>query len=277
MNVFLHTKAGALLNDKFRDKKWKNPSFSIRGWAAQLGLGSHGSLQQILAGKRTVPKKFIPRITKSLDFTTAESLYLETLVDFEKAKTQDEKDLYYSRLSHLRPDKNEVHVVEIENYKYFQNPLHSIVRTMIEREDFVNDPEWIKENLKIKTSQREVQEVLDRLIALGLVEENDKELKKTCKHVKNKVDVPSSAVCEYHEKMSMVAAEQVKIQDIKTREYNSFCLNLKKEHFARAQKKIRDFVNEFISEFEASNKKSNETYQLNVQLFSLTNKREELQ
>ena len=276
VNTYMYLETNKLLSSKFNEKKAKNASFSIRSWANQMGLSSHGGLQQILAGKRTVPKKYIPQIIKSLDFTTGEAMYFETLVDFEKAKTSEEKDIYYKRLTHLRPNKKEVQVVEIENFKYFQNPLHSIIRTMIERKDFENNPEKIKKILRMKTTQREIKEVVERLISLGFVSENGNKLKKNHKHIKNKIDVSSKAVEDYHQKMSLVASEEVKRQSIDEREFNSFCLNMEKNQMKNAKKKIRNFVDEFISEFEAPNKKSNETYQLNVQLFSLTKNKGDL-
>ena len=116
MNAYTHLKTSTLLNDKFKEKKEINPSFSIRSWANQLGLKSHGALQQILAGKRTVPKKYIPSISQSLDLSVGETMYFETLVDFEKAKTAEERDVYYKRLNHLRPQKKEIQILEIENY-----------------------------------------------------------------------------------------------------------------------------------------------------------------
>lgn len=276
INVYMCLKVSKLLNEKFKEKKEKNPAFSIRSWANHMGLSSHGGLQQILADKRTVPKKYIPQMIKSLEFTTGEAMYFETLVDFEKAKTPEEKDLYYQRLTHLRPNKQEVQVIEIENFKYFQNPLHSIIRTMIERKDFKNNPEWIRKILRIKTTRREIKEIIDRLIALGFVSEENGNLKKIHKHIKNVIDVSSKVVEDYHQKMSLMASSEVKKQSIDEREYNSFCLNIRKGQLKNAKKKMRNFVDEFISEFEASNKKSNETYQLNVQLFSLTRNKGDL-
>lgn len=268
--IYTYLEANKLLNKKFHEKKLKNSSFSIRSWAAQMGLKSHGSLQQILAGKRTLPKKYIPKIIQSLNLNTNEARYFETLIDFEKAKTVEEKEIYYQRLTHLRPSKQKIQALEIENFKYFQNPLHSIIRTMIERKDFKNSPMWIKKNLRLKTSLKEIKDVIERLITLGFVSLNNNELKKIHQHIRNKIDVPSRAVEEYHQKMGLMAAKEVKQQPIDEREYNSFCLNIKEDKMRDAKNKIRNFIDEFITEFEAPNKKSNNTYQLNVQLFSLT-------
>jgi uncharacterized protein (TIGR02147 family) len=260
-----------LLSEKFNQKKRANPAFSIRSWAAQMNLSSHGSLQQILAGKRTVPKKYIPSISKSLNFNIGETMYFETLVDFEKAKTQEEKEVYYERLNHLRPEGEKLRVLEIESYKYFENPLHSVIRTMVERQDFTFDLEKIRKQLKIPVEKRELEEVIERLLDFGFLVKDGKELKKVQKHIKNKIDVPSKAVQEYHAKMSRLAASEVKRQDVGEREFNSFCLNIKEGSLPAAKKKMRAFIEQFINEFEASENQSNKTYQLNLQLFSLVN------
>ena len=268
IDLYTHLKTHELLKERYHLKKEKNPSFSVRAWADQMGLNSHGGLQQILAGKRTVPKKYIPRIIQSLGLTTNEAMYFETLVDFEKAKTVEEKDIYYKRLTHLRPSKRKVQHLELENFKYFQNPLHSVIGVMIERSDFKNDPLWIKRNLRIKTTQKEIEEVLERLIILGIVSEVDGKLKKNHKHIKNKIDTPSQAVQEYHHKMSRVAGEEVKRQSVDEREYNSISFNFDRKRAKEAKNEMRRFISEFIDKFETS--EGDQTYQINVQLFSLT-------
>lgn len=83
-----------------------------------------------------LPKNLIPKISKSLDLNFKEVQCFETLVDFEKAKTNVEKQHYYERLNRLCPQRRPLKACELENYKYFENPLHSIVRTMIDLKDF---------------------------------------------------------------------------------------------------------------------------------------------
>ncbi|MCO4756338.1 MAG: TIGR02147 family protein [Bacteriovoracaceae bacterium] len=272
MNAYMYLQTSTLLNDKFKEKKRKNSAFSIRSWANHMGFKSHGALQQMLAGKRSIPKKYIHSIAKSLELSVGETMYFETLVDYEKAKTVDEKNIYYERLNHLRPQKREVKFLDVEHYKYFQNPLHSIIRTLIEREDFVNDPAWIQKTLRFKTTQNEIEEVIKRLITLDLLEEEDGKLIKKYKAIQNKIDVPSKAVQEFHKRMSSIAQDEVSKQSVSEREYNSFCFNIKKGQLQNAKKRLREFTQEFMDEFEASRETSDDTYHLNIQLFSLTNK-----
>ena len=189
----------------------------------------------------------------------------------KKLKSFEEKEIYYNRLSKFIDKKDMVKFYEIENYKYFQNPIHSIIRTMISREDFKEDPNWIKNKLKIKETKKEIKEAIKRLKDLQAVEYKNGKLVKTHKHIKNISDVPSDAVKIYHQKMSLIAANEIFKQSMSDREFNSFCLNIKQEHIKKAKLKIRNFISEFISDFEATDELPSNTYQINIQLFSLTN------
>ena len=269
METYHYLNSGQLLKDRFLKKKSKHPSFSIRAWAKSLGLSSHGPLQQILAGKRTLPKKYLPALKKSLGLNQRELDYLSNLIDFEKSKTEEEKSIFNNRMKKLRPKMSDVHILEVENYKYFENPLHSIIRTLMERKDFRPDPKWIQSTLVFKTSINEINEVINRLIDLGSIEKKGKKLIKNKRAIQNKADVPSAGVKKFHERMATIAAEEVFKQDVAEREYNSMSFNIKEDKVAEAKLRLREFVQDFISEFQANPDESELTYQINNQFFKL--------
>lgn len=68
-----------------------------------------------------------------------------------------------------------------------------------------------------------------------------------------------------------MAAQAVQSQDVVSREFNSYSFNMKKDALPKAKTMIREFVNEFLSECEAKAGEGDETVQLNLQLFKITN------
>lgn len=271
METYQHLKVSTLLGDKYQEKKRVNPSFSIRAWASSLGLKSHGSLGQILAGNRGLPKKYLPAMINSLGLTKREAKYLETLVDFERAKEQEEKEYFYQKLKESRPKRKDVHILEIENYKFYENPLHSIIRTLMDRPDFSAEPEWIKSQICLDVTINEIKEVMERLVTVGGVKEVNGGLVKEKSAIINKADIPSSGVQEFHRKMCILASEQVKKQHVSQREYNSFSFNIRKDKVNEAKLRLREMMNEFIDEFQAPSQTSNLTYQVNSQFFAINN------
>ena len=66
------------------------------------------------------------------------------------------------------------------------------------------------------------------------------------------------------------AKDAIGAQSVDMREYSSLCFNLKADQFKKAREELREMVDSFIQKYEAEPFQSNETYQLNIQLFSLT-------
>jgi uncharacterized protein (TIGR02147 family) len=274
LSIYSYNNFKDLLRDQIQEKKNKNPSFSLRSFAKQLGLKSHGPIQQIMAGERILPKKYLPFISKSFNLNENERSYLEALIDFEKSKSLEEKTIYYEKLKKLRPKNQEIRIFELENYKFFENPLHSIILTLMERVDYQHDVRWIQSKLRFKVTQNEILQAINLLLDLGMATEEEGKAKIKQSNWSSKHDVPSKAVQSFHHKMGLLAAEEVEKQPVADREYQSMSLNLRKDRLPEAKKIIQKFIQEFMQEFDSPEDQTLtvETYHINTQLFALTKK-----
>ncbi|MDA8792709.1 TIGR02147 family protein [Bacteriovoracaceae bacterium] len=270
MEIYLFEKSSDFLCHKYLEKKKKNPSFSIRSWAKQLGLNSHGNLQQIINGKRTSPKKFVPLFGKSFELHEKEIEYLDTLIDLEKSKTSDQREIFRKKIEAMRPSHSRITAHEMNSDLLLKDPLYIIIRTMLEREDFILDLDWIKSKIRLDVTNEQIEMTIKKLVELGLAEFKEGTLVKTYRHVKNKIDIPSDIGREFHRNMAEFAGREIHLQDMNNREYSSFCFNIRPESMEKAKEKIRRFVVDFMEEFEAAQNTSSETYHLNVQFFSST-------
>ncbi len=276
MTITNYQKAYEFLKDAFGTKQEKNPQFSLRAWSKQLGMASHAPLNLMLAGKRPIPKKYLPQFIKSLDLKPREGLYLETLIEFNQAKSIVEKEMYFSRLKELAPSEP-VNLVEMETFKYLGDPLHCIILDMTDLKDFSTDPKWIQDRLQMKVSLKQIDEVLNRLLTLGLVKEFKGKMIKTHQHITNRPDVADFGSQQYHKNVSQLAIDLISEQPVLEREFNGYSLNIKKNKIPEAKLLIRAFVKDFIQQIEDPSTTGEETYQLNVQFFGLTkNKKETL-
>ncbi len=127
IEIYKYTKPSSYLQDIWEAKREKNPSFTIRAWAKQLGLKSHNPLYEVIRGKRKLPKNYIPQLIETLKLDPQESLYLEAMIDLEKAKKIEEKELYIARLQEMAP-RSQIMMVEVENFRMLEDPLHMIIR-----------------------------------------------------------------------------------------------------------------------------------------------------
>ncbi len=257
------------MTDALEEKKEKNPYFSLRSWAQTLGMKSHGPLHAMLKGQRNIPKKYIPLIIKSLKLQGKEAKFFELLVDLSRAKSMEEKDLYLERLKAISP-KELREVDDIEAYKYITEPLHIIIAEMSELKTFKGAVGWIKGRLRPHINLKDAEDILERLINLGILKKEGNKFVKQIQHIYTSKEVISKAVQLYHKKMGTLAIEQISEQHIDDREYNAISFNINKKDLPKIKEYIREFSDQMVQEFEAKSKEGEETYHLNVQFFSLT-------
>lgn len=274
LDIYTYSSGHQYLRDFWKEKNQKNPSFSLRAWARQLGFKGHAPLQLMLSGKRAIPRKYLPRMIQHLELSPQEGLFLETLLELDSAETPGERKFFLERLRGISP-KPLARVFEVEHFAYLRNPLHMFILEMSELPDFDSDPKWIQSRIRYTVSLQEIEEVLDRLIALGLLSEApDGSVRKTHKHLNTRNDVTDKAIQDYHKNVSDLAAKQVGVQTVNDREFQGMALNVSLDALPLAKKLIREFTRQFLAAIEAPAGAGRETYQLNVQFFSITQTKE---
>ncbi len=270
LTIYSYLEPSLYLRDIWDEKKRKNNKFTIRAWAKQLNMKYHNSLHEIITGKRKLPKSYIPLLIDNLKLPIHEGLYLNTMVDLQKARTIKEKEIYVERLRSLSP-KAKLNMHEVETFRSLKNPLHIIITELSCLKGFKNDPAWIKQKLGFRCSQIEIHQAIQRLISLKLMFLSEKgELKKVHEHNYSKSDVTDSGLQEYHKNVMDLAARAISKQEVSEREYNAYCINMMSSNLPQAKLALRKFMNDFAQEFEAKVGTADDTYQLNLQFFNLT-------
>ncbi|MCO4754777.1 MAG: TIGR02147 family protein [Bacteriovoracaceae bacterium] len=102
MNIYTYTQPEIYLKEMLAEKKRKNPQFSLRAWARLLGMKTHTPLQLMLASKRPIPKKYIPLFGKSLNLSDEEVIYLEVMIDHQRARSEADKKKCFERMQSVR-------------------------------------------------------------------------------------------------------------------------------------------------------------------------------
>jgi uncharacterized protein (TIGR02147 family) len=205
-----------------------------------------------------------------------EAHYFETLIDLQRSKSLEEKQLYSDRLTELSPSTDGVRLTEVEVYKSIKDPLHSLLLEMTTLDGFQNDLRWIQKRMFFDVSIEKIKETLDRLLSLGLLlETHEGGLKRSTSNVINPTDVPSQGIRELHRNSCLLAAEAVTTQAVHDRDFNSLVLNVSPNCLPEAKKEIREFILKFAEKFEAkTSTHAQESFGINVHFFKLTQNKE---
>jgi uncharacterized protein (TIGR02147 family) len=270
LDIYKYTEFHKYLTDAWREKRSRNAAFSMTAWAHQMGLENSSPLSLAFKGKRALPKKYLPQIIRTLNLDSQQGQYLEALLDLSRAKTPEQKLLYLERLKQISPSAD-IGGQTVEEFKYLSDPLHGAIIEMTDLKGFTEDAAWIQARLYYNVSIAEVTEAIERLVQLKLLKrgENGK-LVKTHVHLTTPQDVADLGTQNYHKSVSEMAAVALFNQEITRREFNSYSFNMDRAKMAKAKKAMRQFINDFLNEFEAKPGEGDETYQLNLQLFQIS-------
>lgn len=270
INIYRYDDPALYLHDVWLHKKG-NRAFSIRSWAQHLGIKSGGTFHQILTGKRGLPKKYLPVLTKNLKLDDKESQYLETLIDYKKEKDSELKNYYANKLVQLSRGQS-LKIKEVQSFEFFKNPLCFAILEMTSLKDFKDDPKWIQEHLKEKLPLHEIRKMLHTLIDLELLKvDANGYLIRGEQNFYSKQDIKDLALREYHKSIGKLATKALDEQEVFSREFGAAAFGIKKEDLPQIKKEIRSFIQFLMMRFEKQNQDADEIYQFAGQFFSLTN------
>lgn len=269
-SIYSYNDPALFLRDHWLKKKQKNPQFSIRAWAKSMNMTSHSLLHQMLYGTRSIPKKYLQTIVKSLELGPKEVEYLENLINIQKAKTVDEKSFYLEKIKYQHKESSAV-FKEVENFEMVRNPLHFFILEVVSLKKRSLNVELIKKRLNFNYTTEEIHRALDTLINLGLmVKVGQDEYAKVHKTLFTKNDVPSRALKDYHKKMADLGKIAIDEQDVNAREFSGMTFNINKSDMNTAKAMLREFREKFVERFETRECEGDQTYHLQMNFFGIT-------
>lgn len=241
------------LNEEYRIRKERNPSYSLRSFAKWLQI-SPAQLSQMLAGKRSFTLKTLKKINDRLDLSPANSQKLiQTL-------------LKQRNLISSSPVKN-IGFLKEDEFRLISDWYHLAILSLTKIKGATADPRWIARHLGI--GKDEANQALQRLERLGLLQ-----LKPTFKQIGEPFevvsDVPSSAIRKYHKQNLALAMEKIETVDVGLRQFQSISIPIHPSVLKALKKEIDEFLSRAAELCETSS--ATEVYHLNVQLFPVTSK-----
>lgn len=269
--VFQYHDPIEFLNASLQAMQAKNPHYSMRSWAKQLGLSHVAMLSMVLGKKRKLLPNLSSKITAQFRaagrFSENEGRYFDMLVLFQNASTVDEKNFYEGILASLKPDQR-FSTLELDRLNIIAEWYHSAILEMTYLKGFKSDPHWISQKLGSGVNEAQVRAAVDRLLRLGLLERNKQgKLVRTDALLATPTDIPDKSLKKHHTEMMTKAIEALEKQAVGKRDITSFTFAIDTRKMPEAKKMIRDFRRKLAAFLETPNGES--VYQLNIQLFDL--------
>ena len=261
----------------FEDLKFHNRGVSYKTIQERAGYsGGSNHLWQIIEGKTPISDSAIVNYGKALLLTNRELKYFKLMVDFEDAKTdeQREKVIKQMRQSKLfsRAQRNYLQVYEIYSDWYLP-----ILWEMVSLDDFQEDTEWIAKRLFHDVSISKIRKGIEKLLeAEALYRDDAGKLHQAETLFPNyddtKKDAGSLAFLaqrRYVREMLKLSAGALEKQPFDSRIFYTGSLVFSKEEYDTFRKKIIAFIKDMYKK-DPSHTKKEVIYQINLQFFSNT-------
>ncbi|MDB9743980.1 TIGR02147 family protein [Fibrobacterales bacterium] len=257
------------MNDYYEFRKQEDSWYSYRFMANKIGMDA-GYLLKVFQGKLNLPVKYIESLGLLLNLEGVEFDYFETLIRFDRSKNPQEMKELFQKLQDLRevPKQN----LEFDSYSYFQSWVHSAIRALVDLVDISEDFRALGKFCRPNIGAKEAKQSILLLERLGMISKNDLGFWKTTESNLSTGDKWNSlAIQVYQSQMMKMANESLQRHTKESRDISSLTLTLKESDLPEARLRIADFRKKMIN-WVGANSNEDGVYQLNVQLFPLTEK-----
>jgi uncharacterized protein (TIGR02147 family) len=276
--IFYYEDPIEFLNSHFREKQKRNPKFSLRAWARQMGYQNPSLLFQVLKGERRLKMDLALKLAANLQLKGKALRYFELIVLARTCQTETERRVFESMLAKLRPRKfPPLNNLSLDMFAAAADWYHWVILGMTELKDFNPDPAWIQERVEGDLDKRTIKTAWDRLLRLGLLVQLPDGRFSMASEEDNILfmqnEVPSEAIRQFHLQMIEKAKAAVTQQTVDERILRSSTISVKKEDLSKISEIIGE-AHQKILELSVKHE-GDEIYQLNSQFFRVTKKKVE--
>jgi uncharacterized protein (TIGR02147 family) len=235
---------------------------------------SHALLVMLLQGKRKLTAKHVPVIAKGMGLSTAERMYLLTLIQLGGASAPERSAVLENWLHSVNPG-DEFLVREIDEFKILSEWIHFAILAFLETKKPVRDMEDVVKRFSHRIAPNEIRSAFSRLFSQGLITRDlTGRFHTKYSRVTSKDDVANRGAREYFKQTSNLAASAVEEQDVLEREFQSFSIAMDPRKIPIAKEMIRKFRTELGIALKSD--RADEVYQMNLQFFRLTERSPEM-
>ncbi len=216
------------------------------------------------------------RYAETLALDHEASRFFLALVDFNQASTHRERATAYEQMRTFSGYRR-AHRLDAAHAEYHSAWYVPAIRELLARTDASADPAWIAAQMLPRISTRDAKNALRILLSLELVERDPESGRFRPKEavVTTGAEPIGHHIVAYHRAMITQAMHAIDAVPSELRDISSVTLSLPRDGLTALKARLREFRKEVIA-MEAASGTGDRVAQLNLQLFPLTEGREEI-
>lgn len=251
-------------------------AYTYAVFSAAANIKSPNYLKMIIEGKRNLSDDMIGKFGKALGFMKEQTEEFRLLVQFTQAMDPAERNMYLKKLSeHRVAGKLKSGEIDRKTWEKVPNWVAWIIYAMIDQEGVSFDTATLKKLLRGKASEDEIDNALTTLLASGDLRRDEVtgELKKARSLTESPEEIPVALVRKLQSQLMYLGLESLYQDQPTDREFGTLTMSLTKSEFEEIKFKLRQMRKALHKDNSIARMKDKgeRVYQLNIQLFPVTN------
>jgi uncharacterized protein (TIGR02147 family) len=256
------------LKDDFQERKKRNPMYSLRAMADKLGLNS-ATIVRIMNGERNVSKNMVSPLISYLGLRSREAEYFTNLVSFCQAKSEKVRNESYNVLTSLCSGKNKIIATEL--YEYYEEWYYTAIRELLRVYPFDGDYKTLANMLTPKITVPEVKKALEVLLRLEFIERIDNTFVVREHNITTGAKWQGAAIKGYQKATLKLALHSFDILPKEELDFSTMTMCYSADGYAKVRALLKK-TREELNRIEEQDAKKSRVFQINLQLFPLSEK-----
>lgn len=268
-SIFHYTQYRQYLSDYYAWAKVNVRGFSHRAFLAKAGMSGPNYLKKVMEGYHNLTLNSLPKFIQALGLNGDDAEYFECLVQFNQAKSLEEKDSFFEKLINLK-SKNDKVVLEQSQYHYYKDWWVVAIRELMAFFPYHERAEELHQYLVPAITPKQAERAIVLLESLGLIEKTSEGgYRQTSQSLSTDPNMHSLLIEKFHLATARLGLEAMTRFTEDERRMSSVTMSIDESTFDQIVVKIREFRKQ-IAAIAAEVKESDRVIQLNMQMFPLS-------
>jgi uncharacterized protein (TIGR02147 family) len=251
--------------------------YSYSHFSAAADIKSPNYLKLIIEGRRNLSEDMMNRFAKALRLQKAEIEEFRALVRYCQATDPMERNSFLRELSELRARRDlSAGLIDASSWEKVPSWIGWVLYSLSDQKDVIFEPSELHKLFRAKASVEEIRQSLEKLILAGRLKRDPETgaITKAADSQEAGQDVPVSLIRKLQAELIYLGIESLFRDSPKDREFGALTLAMTPDEFEHVKfelRQLRKRLNKDIGVKRLSSK-GDQVYQLNIQLFPVTEK-----
>lgn len=269
--IFEYIDYRKFLADFYSTTKQQSCFFSYQYMAFKVKMDC-SNLAKVLMGKRHLPVKSIPYFKELCKFKEQEFEYFTTMIEWAKTRSEPKARSLFDRLTSIQGARP--HILDTMQYEYYRKWYHTAIYSLLDIIEFKGSYRNLVSYLDPPVSIEDAKESVVLLVKLGLVvvDQNGRFVPAQ-KTLSTGAKWKSYAIHQFQKETMELALRSLEQHNKEDRDISTLTFSASKADLEAIKKLTSDYRRSIIELISAASN-AEQVYQLNMQVFPLTIKKD---